>query len=79
MSFSLEEIRFWLQSPTPKVILAHRCLSEKALVMPKSFRSSRQMLVKLVAGVGSDVVISKLVLGLAAEISMKRGTGDHFT
>lgn len=52
---------------------------KKALVMPKSFRRSRQTLVELVAGVGSDVMISKLVLGLAAEISMKRGTGDHFT
>lgn len=65
MSFSLEEIRFWVQSPTPKGILAHqRCLSEKALMMPKSFRRSWQTLVELVASVGSDVVTSKLVPGL---------------
>lgn len=36
------------------------------------------MLAELVAGVGSDDVISRRIPGLAAENSMKRGTGDHF-
>lgn len=36
------------------------------------------MLAELIAGVGSGV-ISKLIPGLAAENSMKRGTTDHFT
>lgn len=37
------------------------------------------MLAELVAGVGSDVVISKCIPGLAAENSTKRETGDDFT